>query len=104
MEGMLKVTPEELMSKAAELSAAGSTVRNITASMTEIINSLSAVWQGDDATAYTAKFNGLQDDIDKIHGKIQEHVNDLNDMAASYRGALQASETEIGSLPVDVVT
>lgn len=103
MEGTLKVTPEELMNKALELSSAGSTIRNITSSMTDIVNGLSSIWQGDDATAYTTKFNGLQDDIEKINGKIQEHVSDLNEMATAYKNASNASSTEIGSLPTDVV-
>ena len=103
MEGTLKVTPEELMTKASELSSAGTTIRNITSSMTDIVNSLSSIWQGDDATAFTTKFNGLQDDIEKVNGKIQEHVNDLNEMASAYKSTSNASTSDAGSLPTDVV-
>ena len=103
MEGTLNVTPEELINKASQLSSAGTTIRNITSYMTDIVNGLSSIWQGDDATAYTTKFNGLQDDIEKINGKIQEHVNDLNEMAAGYKSTSSTSTSENSSLPDTVI-
>ena len=44
MEGILKVSPEQLTSAASEFSAYGTTVRNITSEMTSIVTSLSSAW------------------------------------------------------------
>lgn len=103
MEGILKVSPEQLTATASEFSAYGSTVRNLTAELTSIVSSLSSVWEGEDATAYSAKFNGLQDDIERIHAMIQEHVTDLTEMAKGYSGATEGNLTEIEGLSSDVI-
>lgn len=103
MEGILKVSPEQLTSAASEFSAYGTTVRNITLEMTSIVTSLSSAWAGEDATAYIAKFNGLQDDIERIHAMIQEHVTDLTEMAQTYSGATAGNLTEIEGLSSDVI-
>lgn len=103
MEGILKVSPEQLTSAATEFSACGTTVHNITSTMTDIVNGLSSAWAGDDATAYAAKFNGLQDDISRMHAMIQEHVTDLNEMARIYSNATSSNVTEIESLSSDVI-
>lgn len=103
MDGILKVAPEQLISTATEFSNCGTTVRNITTAMTDIVVGLSAAWSGEDASAYIAKFNGLQDDINKMHGMIQEHVNDLNEMARLYSNATTSNISEIESLSSDVI-
>lgn len=103
MEGILKVSPEKLTSTAAEFGACGTTVRNITTAMTDIVTGLSPVWAGEDASTYVAKFNGLQDDIEKMHAMIQEHVTDLNEMAKNYIQTQGGTVTEIESLSSDVI-
>lgn len=103
MEGILKVSPEQLTSAASEFSTCGTAIRNITTEMTSIVTSLSSAWAGEDASAYIAKFNGLQDDIERIHAMIQEHVTDLTEMAKSYSGAVSANLSEIEGLSSDVI-
>lgn len=103
MEGILKVSPEQLTSVATEFSACGTTVRNITTAMTDIVTGLSSVWTGEDAAAYAAKFNGLQDDINRMHAMIQEHVTDLTEMARLYSNATASNVTEIEALSSDVI-
>lgn len=103
MEGIIKVTPEKLMSTASEFSASGTTINNLTQNMTGIVTGLSSVWQGEAATAYVNKFNGLQDDITRMNKMIQEHVTDLNDMAKVYQQAETANEEEISRLSSDVI-
>lgn len=103
MEGILKVSPEQLTSTAQEFGSYGTSIRNITTEMTSIVTGLSSVWAGEDATAYIAKFNGLQDDIERIHAMIQEHATDLNEMAKTYSGAMTGNITEIEGLSSDVI-
>ncbi|MCR4740044.1 MAG: WXG100 family type VII secretion target [Lachnospiraceae bacterium] len=97
MEGMLKVTPEKLLQASGEFSQTGKTISSLTAEMISIVNSLKSVWQGEAANSYNARFNSLQDDIEKINRIIQEHVNDLNEMAREYQNAENAG-IEAGSV------
>ncbi|MDD6729100.1 MAG: WXG100 family type VII secretion target [Eubacteriales bacterium] len=103
MTGILKVTPEQLIATANEFQSIGTTVRNLTGEMTNIVTGLSSIWEGEAATAYTAKFNGLQDDIERLHAMITEHVTDLNDMANVYSNAEKTELDEIATLSSDVI-
>lgn len=103
MEGTLRVTPEQLEAAATEFSAKGTTVGNLTSQMTQVVEGLSSSWEGEAATAYTAKFRQLDDDIQKMIRMIQEHSNDLNEMARVYRDAEVANADEIAELAGDVI-
>lgn len=85
MANIIKVEPQRLKSAAGELSSTSGQIRNATNGMTNIVTSLTgSIWTGDAANAYVNKFNGLQDEIGKIDTMIQEHVDDLQRMAAEY--------------------
>ena len=103
MEGTLKVTPEQLERAAGEFSSKASAVGNLTNNMTQLVVGLGSVWEGEAATAYISKFKELDEDIQKMIKMIQEHSNDLNDMAKIYREAETANESEIQSLAGDVI-
>lgn len=103
MEGNILVTPEELIATAGEFSTQGTTIANLTSEMTNKVTSLSSAWEGDAATAYINKFKGLEDDIQKMIRMVNEHVRDLQDMAAAYQQAESANIEEIGSLSSDVI-
>ena len=104
MPGFLKVTPEKLISTASSFESQGSTVKTLTNQMVEIVTSLSGqVWSGEAATAYVNKFNGLQDDIQRIGAMITEHVTDLNQMAQEYQSAETANQELANSLSSDVI-
>ncbi|MBP5280931.1 MAG: WXG100 family type VII secretion target [Lachnospiraceae bacterium] len=103
MQGILKVTPETLESTANEFSGKGQAVSQLTAQMTDMVCGLSSVWEGDAATAYTTKFRQLDDDIQKMIKMIQEHAQDLNEMARIYREAETANAEEASGLPGDVI-
>ena len=103
MEGILKVTPQELISTASEFSAKASVVSSLTTEMTERASSLNSTWEGEAASTYLAKFNGLQDDIQRMIRMVQEHVSDLQEMAQIYASAEQSNVTEFESLSSDVI-
>ncbi len=103
MTGTLRVTPEQLISTAGEFQSASNEVRALTSEMTNTVNGLSSIWEGEAATAYTAKFNGLQDDIERLIAMINEHVTDLNEMARVYSEAERADLDEIATLSSDVI-
>ena len=103
MEGTLRVTPEQLEAAASEFSTKGTTVGNLTTQMTQMVEGLASVWEGEAATAYMTKFRQLDDDIQKMIRMIQEHSNDLNEMAKVYRDAETINAEEIAGLAGDVI-
>jgi WXG100 family type VII secretion target len=103
MEGILKVTPEKLISTSSEFSQKGTAVSNLTTEMTSLVTGLSSVWLGDAASAYTQKFKGLDSDIQKLNKMIQEHSKDLSEMAKVYTQAEKASVDEINTLSSSVI-
>lgn len=103
MDGILKVTPEQLISTASDFQSKGSTVSNLTTEMMDLVTGLNGVWEGDAATAYITKFQGLQDDIQKMINMVNEHVNDLNEMARAYQDTERANADAANSLSSDVI-
>ena len=103
MEGTLRVTPEQLEAAAGEFSANGTVVGNLTSQMTQLIEGLGNIWEGEAATAYTAKFRQLDEDIQKMVRMVQEHASDLNEMARVYRDAEAVNQDEIAGLAGDVI-
>ena len=102
MAGILKVTPEKLTQAANEFANSGKNINSMTAEMMSIVESLKSVWQGNAASEFVGKFTGLRDDIEKINRIIEEHVNDLNQMAIEYQNAEDASSEESAQLVSDV--
>lgn len=84
MEGILKVDPQKLITTADEFNTTGGQVRTLTREMVETVDSLRATWEGEAATAYNTKFHELDDDMEKMHRMIDEHVKDLKEMAQQY--------------------
>lgn len=102
--GILKVTPEKLVAASGEFSSTGKTIRALTQEMLEIVSSLKAVWMGEAATGYGAKFAQLQDDMEKINRMIQEHVTDLNEIAREYQTAEDVGTEQSVGINTDVVS
>ncbi len=104
MEGYLKVTPEKLISTSGEFQQSGSRIRNLTREMINIVDSLRSVWEGEAASAYNTKFHQLDDDMERMHRMIEEHVKDLTEMARQYQLA-ETSNIEFGNaLAGDVIS
>lgn len=103
MEAILKVTPQQLISTANEFSSIGNGVRCLTGDMMEKMTSLAGIYESEEASAYIAKASGLQDDIEMLNAMIQEHVNDLNEMAQRYNEASNSANDLISSLSSDVI-
>ena len=87
MEGTLLVTPQELKNTSNSFANRGKSVMTITSSMMDIVKSLNSVFEGEAASAYINNFTKLQDDMNQINNKIQEHVTDLIEMADNYERA-----------------
>lgn len=102
MAALLKVTPEKLVQAANEFSGSGKNINSMTAEMMSIVDSLKSIWQGSAASEYAGRFSGLRDDIERINRIIEEHVNDLNQMALEYQNAEDQSVEESAKLLSDI--
>lgn len=104
MEGIIKVTPEKLISTAEEFNSTNSQIQNLTQQMISTVDALKSVWEGDAATAYSNKFHQLEDDMNRMHSMINEHVTDLKSMAQNYQSAEQANAEVGNALAGDVIS
>ena len=96
MEGILKVTPEKLIQTSGEFAAVGSQMKNLTSEMMSRVQGMKSVWQGEASAAYAGKFSGLQSDMNRLYRMVQEHADDLQQMASAYQKA-EAGNTEQGN-------
>ena len=103
MEGRILVTTEALRSTASEFQSAMTQIQNYTTLMVDQANGLSGKFEGEAAQTYINKFNQLQDDITKLANMVNEHVTDLNEMAAVYDAGEQKNITSGQSLASDVM-
>ena len=87
MEGMLRVTPEKLLQTSGEFATLGNQMKNLTGQMLSQVRKLNGVWQGEAATAYGNRFDSLSPDMEKLYRMVQEHVQDLHEMARQYQSA-----------------
>lgn len=104
MTGTIKVTPEKLMQASAEFSSEGSNIAALTAEMVNIAVSLASVWEGDASTAYITKFKSLESDIQVMNRMIQEHTNDLQQMAELYVSAETANIEDASALASGIIS
>lgn len=104
MNGELKVSPEKLIQASGEFATSGNVVSGLTSQMTTMVTGLSGVWSGEAATAYRAKFGELNDDIARMNKMIQEHAQDLSDMARLYQQAETEATQASAGLPVDPIS
>ncbi len=102
--GILRVTPEKLQATASSFEASASSVNSLTQQMTSIVTSLTGqVWSGEAATAYVNKFNGLQDDMNRIYKMIKEHSDDLTTIAQQLITAENSNMELANGLSSDVI-
>ena len=103
MAGQIKVDTAKLKATAGEFSNTSAQIKNATSNMVQTIGQLTgSVWSGEAASAYLNKFNGLSDEIQKIDRMIQEHVQDLNEMAAEYERKEAEAQSEASGLNSEI--
>lgn len=91
MTGNLRVTPEKLISASTQFQSSDQKVNTLTRNMLDIVTQLNSTWAGEAATEYYSKLKALEPDMQKLHTMIQEHTNDLQDMARAYQDAEKAN-------------
>jgi len=103
MTGTLKVTPIRLRATAQAFQGNGNKVSTLTQQMMDLINQINSVWTGSASAKYQSKFQQLNEDVQRMRRMINEHVTDLNDMAAQYTSAEQQNVDLSNTLATDVI-
>ena len=103
MQGLLRVTPEKLISASSEFASTASQMNSMTSEMMSLVQSLRSVWQGEASTSYSNRFSSLQSDMDKLYRMVTEHSKDLNEMAEGYMQAEKANADKGNSMKANVV-
>ena len=103
MEGQIKVTPEELRTASSEFASADSKVSNLTQEMMQLVTSLASGWEGEASQTYINKFRELDDDMARIHAKIQEHSTDLDEMAKVFEDAERKTQEQNAAVSSNLI-
>lgn len=103
MTGELLVTPQELKNTASNFMNSGNSVKTTTQAMMDLVRGLKSVYEGEAANAYVQQFEKLDVDMQKIHNKIKEHVDDLNEMATLYERTETTATTENTALSSNII-
>ncbi|MBQ8596380.1 MAG: WXG100 family type VII secretion target [Lachnospiraceae bacterium] len=104
MEGILKVTPEKLIQSSGEFATMGGQMKSLTSEMMSEVQGMKSVWQGEASGAYTAKFYSLQSDMDRLYRMVQEHSDDLQQMASGYQTAETGNTEQGNGLHANIIT
>lgn len=99
---VIKVDYADLDKAATDFSARLGEVKKITGNMMKAINDAGSTWTGEASAKYIGKFNNLQDDMDKMHRMLQEHIDDLKNMSKQYKSAEDQNEQLASKLKEDV--
>ena len=99
MANVIHVTPAQLTSAAGQFQTTAGQIKSLTSTMTSTVEQLSGrVWSGEAATAYKNKFNGLQNDINKLYQMVTKHSNHLRDIATEYQNRENENKQAASSL------
>lgn len=104
MTGNLLVTPEKLRETAQMFSDNGTTVKQITQEMLDIVHSIRGTWAGDASNAFQNKFDALEGSMNAIFKMIQDHASNLQEMARNYESAENTNTQATNSLPSDLIS
>ncbi len=103
MQGIIKVSPQLLVNTSTEFGNQGTNISNLTTSMMDLVVGLSGSWEGEAANTFINKFRGLEDDIQRMIAMVQEHSNDLEEMAQNYQNADDTNVSDASGLSDNVI-
>ena len=103
MSNRILVDAAVLRRTAQQFSHTKGKIDRTTKSMAQTIDSLNrAGWTGEAAHKYNQKFHQLDDDIQRVQKKVQEHIDDLMQIAKTYEHAEHTGHNMVASLPTDI--
>ena len=99
----LLVTPEKLLETSSRFQGIFQNATTTIAAMMDTVRNLSSKWEGEASTAFLNQFNKLDTDMNKLKRMIQEHIDDLSQIAKTYQQAEEANVSLSTGLPLDAI-
>jgi WXG100 family type VII secretion target len=93
MSGQIRMTPEQMRTRANEVRSNGDTFEGVINSMQNIINELQTEWEGAASQAFEQQFEALKPSFVKMRELIADIGTQLNQTA----DAVEALDNEIAS-------
>ena len=101
MSLILKVTAEEVRSKASEINAQKDAMSTYLQDMQGKVNTLQEAWNSPSGQKYVEKFNLLAKEIQDALEEIQKNTQNLNDAATQYETIENTQSQAVDSLSTD---
>lgn len=94
---MIRVTPDLLEAKAAEVRNLKAEHDEVMAKMTALVHALDEIWQGEAQTAFVAKFDGMQSTFTNFSEMLDNYASMMDTSAKTLREADEALKAAIGN-------
>lgn len=101
--GTLKVDSQVLKNTADSFKKKSDSIRTLTTQMIDEVTSMNGAWESDAQQAYCQKFKSLDGDMAQMILMINEHVDDLKEMAAQYEKSEASNASTASALKVDYI-
>lgn len=101
---MLKVKPDVLRSKSAEITQSINLIEKDFQEIDKLITGTKKYWQGDASDMHIQQYQIMKEDFVTIVKRLREHPTDLEKMAGVYQEVEEAIEQMATSLPTDVIS
>lgn len=104
MATTFKVSTDQLELASNAFDSSRNKCINLARRIMNIAGELKGSWQGDAATAFYNKLQGIQGDINDINKIINEHVQDLREIANVYKQTEDTVKAQSSGLQSDVLS
>lgn len=95
----IKVTPDELRTKAGEVDAKADIYHNLyNGLLADVQLMTSSDWTGEDATAFYNQVEGFRSDFDKMQGLMKDYAGFLRIAADNYQNTQEEVKRQAQSL------
>lgn len=99
----LKVSPDVLKSKSAEIKSQIARFESYWNQMAQIVQNTKGYWVGEASNSHQKQFKDYQEDVKRITKRLKEHPDDLLKMADIYEKTEEKAVQIAQTLPGDVI-
>ena len=99
----LKVTPEQLESKANTVTGLIRTIKTNFNTLSDVMQRTNGYWIGEAADKHRKLYSDKKDEIETMIRRLEEHPRDLLTMAGVYREAETSNVSTSQGLPTNVI-
>lgn len=99
----LKVSPDVLKSKSADIKSHIARFESYWNQMAQVVQNTKGYWVGEASNSHQKQFKDYEEDVKRIIKRLKEHPDDLLEMADIYEKTEEKAVQIVQSLPGDVI-